>query len=99
PAAAAWSTSGQGSAGAKAGVLANVSGIACSAAGVISWTAVAGATEYDVWWSANNGNFTGPIRVKSGTSYATGNAGVKRTQVQALAGTTWSSAVVPRNCP
>jgi hypothetical protein len=98
PASAAWQTSKAGTATARAGVLTDVTGISCGATGVISWTAVTGATGYDVWWSANKGNLSGPFRVTAGTSYPTGNAGVKRAHVQALAGTNWRSGVAERNC-
>ncbi len=98
PVSAAWQTSTAGTVTAKAGVLTDVTGISCSAAGVISWTAVPGATGYDVWWEAKNGNLSGPFRVAAGTSYPTGAAKVKRAHVQALAGAKWTTAVVQENC-
>ncbi|KOV82040.1 hypothetical protein ADL03_26170 [Nocardia sp. NRRL S-836] len=100
PASAAWQTSSAGPAGAKGGLLADVTGVACTAT-TISWTAVIGATGYNVSWSDNagngNSNFTTPVRV-TGTSYAVSGGGVKRARVQALAGTTWASAVIVKVC-
>lgn len=100
PASAAWETSKNGVATAKAGTLADVTSVVCTANGAISWAAVTGASGYDVWWSTNNGanNFNGPFRVTAGTSYKVETTGMTRVRVQAVAGTNWSSAVVQKNC-
>ncbi|MFD9704154.1 hypothetical protein [Lentzea sp. NPDC059081] len=103
PASAAWTTSGQGSAGAKAAAVTVPTGLACSrSTGAVTWQAVQGATGYDVWWSDkdNNGggNFTGPIRVTS-PSYTVTNGTPLRAKVRSVAGT-WQSAQSPdANCP
>jgi len=98
PASAAWTTSGQGSAGARAGTLQPVVVTSCvrGATTLVNWNALPGATSYTVSWQQGNGDFN-----KSGTTslLTYGVPGpVDRVRVQAVAGS-WTTTPTLRNCP
>ncbi|MET9230402.1 hypothetical protein [Lentzea sp. NPDC003310] len=97
PASAAWTTSSQGPAGAKAATVTAPTGIVCTkSSGAVTWPAVAGVPTYDVWWSDKEnggGNFYGFFRVSSPSYTVTGGTPL-RVKVRSVAGN-WTSVQSP----
>ncbi|MGW6448638.1 hypothetical protein [Lentzea sp. NPDC055074] len=97
PASAAWTTGGQGSAGARAATVTAPSGIVCTkSSGAVTWQAVPGVPAYDLVWSDKSngeGNFSGPLRVSSTSHTITGGT-VLRVKVRSVAGN-WTSVQSP----
>ncbi|MEV6242286.1 hypothetical protein [Lentzea sp. NPDC051838] len=94
PASAAWQTSNQGNAAAKAVTASVPGGLTCvKSTGVISWTAVAGVPEYEVYWSDKDQGGQGTFTVVTGvttTSYTVTGKVPLRAKIRSVAGP-WTS--------
>ncbi|HEX7309445.1 hypothetical protein [Lentzea sp.] len=100
PAVAAWTTSGQGSAGAKGGTLQPVVITSCAKgtgnSTSVTWNALQGATSYTVSWQQGNGDFNKSASTTS-TAYSV-PLSIDRVRVQASVGT-WGTTPAQANCP
>ncbi|MDX3655690.1 hypothetical protein PV646_00100 [Streptomyces sp. ID05-26A] len=101
PASAAWQTSKNGVATAKAGTVQPLVITSCVKGGttVVKWEAVPGATMYTVLWQQGNGAGADFNRSATTSSLTYGvTASIDRIRVQATVGS-WLTSYTQINCP